>query len=69
MFTVALLMSGSSNLRASLHLQPTYGCLGQSRLRFSLRLDFDASGVKFSILRVGKTTWGDRMASVLKAKL
>ncbi|RZS19380.1 hypothetical protein BHM03_00051768 [Ensete ventricosum] len=29
LFTVALLMSGSSSLRASLQLQPTYGCLGQ----------------------------------------
>ncbi|RRT60294.1 hypothetical protein B296_00037341 [Ensete ventricosum] len=29
MFTVALLMSGSSNLRASLHLQPTCYRLGQ----------------------------------------
>ncbi|RWW46978.1 hypothetical protein BHE74_00047062 [Ensete ventricosum] len=29
LFTVALLMSGSHSLRASLHLQPTYGCLEQ----------------------------------------
>ncbi|RWW56617.1 hypothetical protein BHE74_00036653, partial [Ensete ventricosum] len=29
LFAVALLMSGSNSLQASLHLQPTYGCLGQ----------------------------------------
>ncbi|RRT81203.1 hypothetical protein B296_00009177 [Ensete ventricosum] len=28
LFTVALLMSDSKSLRVSLHLQPTYGCLG-----------------------------------------
>ncbi|THU55705.1 hypothetical protein C4D60_Mb11t09380 [Musa balbisiana] len=28
MFAVALLLSGSNSMRANVHLQPTYGCLG-----------------------------------------
>ncbi|RZS13041.1 hypothetical protein BHM03_00044559 [Ensete ventricosum] len=39
------------------------------RSRFSLRLASDVSGVKFSILRVGKTTYGSRIASMPKARL
>ncbi|RWV85671.1 hypothetical protein BHE74_00028010 [Ensete ventricosum] len=36
---------------------------------FSLRPAYDASGVKFSILKVGKTTLGGKMVLVPKARL
>ncbi|RRT65377.1 hypothetical protein B296_00019285 [Ensete ventricosum] len=39
------------------------------RSRFSLRPASDVSGAKFSILRVGKTTYGSRIASMPKARL